>query len=97
MSLAPAAISRLERLTALMHDNPRRIFNLPQQPDTTVEVDMTPWVIPAGGWRTKCGWTPFAGLTAGGRVRRVVLRGRAVVEDGEVLAAPGSGRVINGM
>lgn len=87
----------VERLTALMHDNPRRIFNLPQQPDTTVEVDMTPWVIPAGGWRTKCGWTPFAGLTAGGRVRRVVLRGRAVVEDGEVLAAPGSGRVINGM
>lgn len=86
----------VERLTALMHDNPRRIFGLPEQPDTRVEVDMTPWTIPAGGWRTKCGWTPFAGLRAGGRVARVVLRGRSVVEDGEVLAPPGSGGVVSG-
>jgi carbamoyl-phosphate synthase/aspartate carbamoyltransferase/dihydroorotase len=84
------------RLAALMHDNPRRIFGLPEQPDTRVEVDMTPWTIPAGGWRTKCGWTPFAGLRAGGRVARVVLRGRSVVEDGEVLAPPGSGGVVGG-
>ena len=86
----------LERLTALMHDNPRRIFGLPQQPDTWVEVDMEPWVIPVGGWRTKCGWTPFAGMTAGGRVARVVLRGEPVVENGEVLARPGAGVVIGG-
>ena len=68
--------------------------------DTRVEVDMTPWTIPAAGrhtkCHTKCGWTPFAGMTAGGRVRRVVLRGRTVYEDGEVLAAPGSGMVIPG-
>lgn len=84
----------IERLRALMHDNPRRIFGLPEQPDTFVEVEMTPWTIPAAGWRTKCGWTAFAGLRAGGRVSRVVLRGRAVVEDGAVLAAPGSGQVL---
>ena len=84
----------LERLTALMHDNPRRIFGLPPQPDTRVEIDMTPWTIPAGGWQTKCGWTAFAGMRAGGRVRRVVLRGQVAYEDGEVLAPPGSGRVI---
>jgi carbamoyl-phosphate synthase/aspartate carbamoyltransferase/dihydroorotase len=82
------------RLTALMHHNPRRIFGLPAQPETHVEVDMTPYTIPAGGWQTKCGWTPFAGLIAGGRVRRVVLRGQVAYEDGRVLAAPGSGRVI---
>ncbi len=87
----------VERLTALMHDNPRRIFGLPAQPDTRVEVDMTPWTLPATGWRTKCDWTPFAGLTAGGRVRRVVLRGQVVYEEGAVLAAPGSGRVIDGV
>ncbi|WP_374687016.1 amidohydrolase family protein [Promineifilum sp.] len=84
----------VERLTALMHDNPRRLFGLPQQPDTRVEVDMTPYTIPAGGWQTKCGWTAFAGLRAGGRVRRVVLRGQVVYEDGAVLAAPGSGKVL---
>ena len=54
------------RLTALMHDNPRRIYALPAQPDTRVEVDMTPYEIPADGWQTKCGWTAFAGLRAGG-------------------------------
>ena len=83
-----------ERLVALMHDNPRRIYGLPAQPDTRVEVDLTPWTIPAAGWQTKCDWTPFAGLTAGGRVRRVVLRGQTVYEGGVVLAAPGSGMVI---
>ena len=82
------------RLTALMCDNPRRLFGLPPQPDTRVEVDMTPWVIPATGWRTKCDWTPFAGLTAGGRVARVVLRGQTVYEDGVVLAAPGTGQLL---
>jgi carbamoyl-phosphate synthase/aspartate carbamoyltransferase/dihydroorotase len=82
------------RLTALMHHNPRRIFGLPAQPETHVEVDMTPYTIPADGWQTKCGWTPFAGLIAGGRVQRVVLRGQVAYEDGRVLAAPGSGRVI---
>jgi len=83
----------VERLTALMHDNPRRIFGLPVQPDTRVEVDMTPYEIAAEGWQTKCGWTPFAGLRAGGRVRRVVLRGEVAYEDGEVIALPGSGRL----
>ncbi len=98
LMLTAVADGRLpvERLTALMHDNPRRIFGLPAQPDTRVEVDMTPWTMPAGGWQTKCGWTPFAGMTAGGRVQRVVLRGQVVYDDGAVRAAPGSGRVIGG-
>lgn len=86
----------VERLVALMHHNPRRIFSLPEQLETRVEVDMTPWTIPVGGWRTKCGWTPFAGLRAGGRVRRVILRGQTVVDDGNVIASPGSGRLIGG-
>ena len=36
----------VERLTALMHDNPRRIYDLPAQPETWVEVEMTPYEIP---------------------------------------------------
>lgn len=85
----------IERLVALMHDNPRRIYNLPEQPDTQVEVDMTPWKIPADGWQTKCGWTPFTGLMAGGRVRKVILRGSIAFEEGRVLAEPGTGKLIN--
>ena len=96
LMLAAVADGRLTvaRLTALMNDNPRRIFGLPAQPETRVEVDMTPYAIPADGWQTKCGWTPFAGLMAGGRVSRVVLRGEVAYEEGRVLAAPGSGRVL---
>ncbi|HMT20284.1 MAG TPA: hypothetical protein PKE20_03405, partial [Promineifilum sp.] len=36
------------------------------------------------------------GVREGLRVRRVVLRGKPVVEDGEVLARPGSGLVVGG-
>jgi dihydroorotase-like cyclic amidohydrolase len=42
---------------------------------------------------TKCGWTPFAGTPVHGRVERVVLRGAVVAENGQVLAAPGSGKI----
>jgi dihydroorotase len=83
-----------QRLIELMATNPRRIFNLPQQPDTRVEVVMEAYTISNDTLYTKCGWSPFAGMAAAGRVTRVTLRGQVVYEDGQVLAAPGSGRVL---
>jgi carbamoyl-phosphate synthase/aspartate carbamoyltransferase/dihydroorotase len=80
----------LERLIALMHTNPRRIFDLPTQPETWIEVDVdTPFVVDNAHLKTKCGWTPFAGRELIGRVRRVVLRGTDVFADGEVLVSGG--------
>ena len=88
----------LDRLVALMATNPRRIFGLPEQPDTQVEVSVGErWRIDAAGLHTRCGWTPFAGMEVAGRVRRVVLRGEIVYEDGILSAAPGSGRVLPGL
>ena len=85
----------LERLVELMATNPRRIFNLPDQTGTQVEVDVdTGYTISADKLRTKCGWTPFAGQTVHGRVKRVILRGNVVYEEGQLLAAPGSGRLL---
>jgi dihydroorotase-like cyclic amidohydrolase len=84
----------LERVTALMVDNPRRIFKLPQQTDAHVEVDLSPHVIRAEAMHSKCAWTPFEGMEVAGRVARVVLRGETVYEDGSSLAPPGTGRVI---
>ncbi len=84
----------LDRLIALMYTNPKRIFALPDQPETQVMVELTPYTIPAAGWQTKCGWTPFTGLLAGGRVQQVVLRGQVVVEEGRVVARPGDGQVV---
>jgi carbamoyl-phosphate synthase/aspartate carbamoyltransferase/dihydroorotase len=83
----------LQRLIELMHTNPRRIFNLPEQPDTYVQVELTPTTIRQEGMMSKCGWTPFAGWPVAGRVQRVVLRGQVVVEDGVVTAVPGTGHV----
>jgi dihydroorotase-like cyclic amidohydrolase len=47
------------------------------------------------GLFTKCGWTPFAGQRAHGRVMRVFLRGQLVFAEGRVLAEPGTGRRVN--
>ena len=83
----------LDDLVSRMHDNPRRIFNLPAQPDTWIEVDEdTSYEIRSAGSQTRCGWTPFEGRRVYGRVRRVILRGQEAFRDSIVLAAPGSGR-----
>lgn len=85
----------VERLIELMSTNPRRIFKLPEQPETRVEVDAeSTYCIKNETLQTKCGWTPFAGKQVHGRIKRVVLRGEVVYEDGQVLAKPGSGRVL---
>jgi carbamoyl-phosphate synthase/aspartate carbamoyltransferase/dihydroorotase len=73
--------------------NPTRIFGLPDQPDTWIEVDPDEeWVARGTRMHTRAGWTPFEGRTMRGRVQRVVLRGVQVYYDGTVLAAPGFGR-----
>ncbi|MBE7531262.1 MAG: amidohydrolase family protein [Chloroflexi bacterium] len=84
----------LSRLIDLMHTNPRRLYNLPAQPNTHVEVVLEPSTIRNENMHSKCGWTPFHGRAVAGRVRRVVLRGQVVFEEGKILAQPGSGKVL---
>lgn len=84
----------LDRLITLMFTNPKRIYDLPDQPDTKVEVEMTPSRIQNEMMKSKCGWTPFHGREVTGFVKRVTLRGRVVYENGELLAQPGYGKLI---
>jgi carbamoyl-phosphate synthase/aspartate carbamoyltransferase/dihydroorotase len=85
-----------ERLVDLMHEAPRRIYGLPAQPETYVELEPDArYLLANQGLQTRCGWTPFAGMAVQGRVRRVVLRGRTAFEDGKTRVEPGYGRVIN--
>ena len=75
--------------------NPRRIFNLPEQPETWVEVDeKAEYELKANEMHSRCGWTPFEGWRVKGKVRKVVLRGRTAFEDGQILVEPGFGRNI---
>ena len=39
--------------------------------------------------RSKCGWTPFAGMTVTGWPKATVIRGRLVMRDDQLIGAPG--------
>jgi len=83
----------LDDLILRMVTNPRRIFNLPEQPETWVEVDEnTTYELHAADMHSRCGWTPFEGWKVKGQVTRVVLRGSESFKDGKILVEPGYGK-----
>jgi carbamoyl-phosphate synthase/aspartate carbamoyltransferase/dihydroorotase len=85
----------LDDLIQKMYTNPKKIFRLPDQPETWIEVDEnTEYEIRAAEQFTRCGWTPFEGWKVKGRVRKVVLRGKTAFEDGKILVEPGYGENI---
>lgn len=87
----------LEDLVQKMYVRPIEIFNLPQQPQTWIEVDdQTVYEIQAAEMKSHCGWTPFQGWKVKGRVRKVVLRGREVYRDGKLRVQGGYGRDVRG-
>ncbi len=78
----------LDRLIELTSTNPRKVFAIPEQPETYVEVDMEEsWIIDNKNLQTKCGWTPFAGMKVTGKVKKVTLR-REMVFDGQTIFGP---------
>lgn len=82
----------MDDLILRMVTNPRRIFNLSEQPETWIEIDPDEaWEIRAEHTFTRCGWSPFEGWKVRGRVHRVILRGREAYSDGKVIAPPGFG------
>lgn len=88
----------LERLIELTSSAPTRLFGLPPQADSFVEVEVGPrYRLEAERLQTRCGWTPFRGDELAGRVLSTTLRGTLVFDGERVLAAPGSGRVLGTM
>ena len=84
-----------EELITRMHTNPKRIFALPEQDETSIEVDLNEeWEVCGADLQSQCGWSPFESMRLKGKVRSVVLRGQCVYADGQVLATPGFGRDI---
>ncbi|UXI16936.1 Tetraspanin-15 [Sarcoptes scabiei] len=86
---------KLDDLIQKLYQNPKKIFNLPDQPNTFIEIDMDEdWIIPDSMSFTKAKWTPFAGRKVYGRVRKVILHNEVAFVDGTVLVRPGFGRNI---
>jgi len=86
---------RLEKedIIQKMFVNPKKIFSLPDQQDTWVEIDETHiYELNGSELFTKVKWTPFEGKRVQGLVRRVVIRGVTVFQDGEPLVQPGFGK-----
>jgi len=82
----------VDEIIEKMHTNPKRIFNLPDQAQTWVEVDEDArYEIRSAEHFSRCGWTPFEGWQVKGRVRRVVLRGEETFRDSEILVPAGFG------
>lgn len=95
--LTAEAEGRLTRAQLLdrLHHNAARLFGVSTDDSTRIEVSMDEYEIRDADLLTKCGWSPFAGRRVIGKVKRTVLRGETVFEDGKVLAKPGSGRIIS--
>jgi dihydroorotase-like cyclic amidohydrolase len=82
-----------EQIIEKTHTNPARILGI-EPPDSEVHVDNTTYTFTEADIQSKCGWSPYVGMEVVGRVGRVVVGGESKVIDGEVVAMPGSGRVL---
>lgn len=90
VSLSSSAAARLYGLY------PRKGALLPGVSDAdlaVVDIDRS-WTVDPGELFYKHPWTPQAGAEIRGRVMATIRRGELVFADGEVLAAPGSGRPV---
>ena len=67
----------------LLYTAPKRIFAIPDQEQTYVELDPdAPYTIGSDGYATKCGWSPYDGWEAYGAVQTVMIRGKRIYDKG---------------
>jgi carbamoyl-phosphate synthase/aspartate carbamoyltransferase/dihydroorotase len=87
----------VEQVTALVADNPRRIFGALERPETFTVIDPNAhYTIDNAKLHTQCGWSPFDGMTVYGKVRSVTIRGQQVYDGEHILAQPGFGQNLYG-
>lgn len=91
----------LQRIAELCARNPARIFGLRKKgelkegfyADLTLVDLREKWKIKGENLETKCKWTPFERREVRGKVKKVILRGKLVFDEG-VLAKKGCGKQI---
>ncbi len=70
----------------LLYDNPKKIFNIPNQKDTYIELDPAKlYHVGKNGYETKCGWSPFDKWQLYGKVENVILHGKKIMNRGKIL------------
>lgn len=79
----------LSKLIEMVSLNPAKIFNLPKQKETYILINQNKkYKITAKNFFTKNKWTPFEGMEGRGEVKKVVLRAKAIFEDGKFIGKP---------
>jgi dihydroorotase len=92
----------LRRMLEVCCAAPARLLSLPAKGHIAIGHDADLVLVdPAARYRLaaaslhyRVGWTPFEGKEVQGRVLATFVRGRAVVRDGALVAAPGTGRLV---
>ncbi|MFA6999897.1 MAG: dihydroorotase family protein [Candidatus Paceibacterota bacterium] len=75
-----------EDVVKFLYTNPKKIFNIPDQNDTYIELDpKLPYIAGENGYESKCGWSPFQGMTLYGKPQTVVIRGEKILENGAII------------
>ncbi len=70
----------------VLHDNPKKIFQIPDQVDTFIEVDFEKrYIVESKTYETKCGWSPYEGWELIGKVETVSFKNRKLIENGKFL------------
>jgi len=86
----------LDDIVKRMYDQPKKIFGVPPQADTWIEVDPDlAWAAYGETMFTRAKWTPFEGWKMRGKVTAVYLRQQLVYDGEKILALPGTGHDIN--
>lgn len=77
----------LDDISARLYHNPKRIFELHDQPDASVEIEVDrPYV-----YHNDRAWSPFEGKPMKGSVHRVVFQGKTSCLDGDLLPEAAKG------
>ena len=80
----------LNKIIDMTYTAPKKIFRIPDQVKTFIDVDVSKeFTIESQVLFTKCAWTPFAGMKGAGKVKRVVLRGKTIFDNGVFVGNPG--------
>ncbi len=70
-----------QQVIDFLYTAPRKIFAIPDQIDTYVELDPDiPFIVGKNGYETKCGWSPFDSWELYGKPQTVVLRGKKLYD-----------------
>jgi carbamoyl-phosphate synthase/aspartate carbamoyltransferase len=82
----------LDDIVTRMYDTPRALFDLPEQPHTYVEVEVSRQSVFAADASV---WSPLAGRRVTGAIHRVVVHGSSIYLDGKSTSMP-LGRDLSG-